>query len=187
MNGTTDIQSWLRRLKWALDSMPSTERDDIIAETRTHIEERIAKGQSLEEAIDAFGPPDVYARRFLDEIEMSTALGSQRTGALLSVVIQRAHRNISAALSLVALGCLVLTSSIAVILVFLKITDPIHTGLWFGRERRIFFIGVIRDPGIAHDLLGNWLLPVAVLVLVLSWLLGRFVLLWSVRGLARNS
>ncbi len=185
MNETTDIQSWLRRLKWALYTMPSPEREDIVAETRTHIEDRIAKGQSAEEAIGAFGSPDIYARRFLDEIEVSSALGSQRTGALFSIVLHRAHRSIFAAISFVALGSLILASLIAVTLVFLKLTDPVHTGLWRGKG--IFFIGVIRDPGSAHDMLGNWLIPTATLVLVLSWLLARFVLLWSVRNLARNS
>src|SRR5215475_3417190 len=58
----SDVQEWLRRLKWSLASMPSPERDDILAEARAHIDEALASGKTPAQALSGFGPPEEYAR-----------------------------------------------------------------------------------------------------------------------------
>jgi hypothetical protein len=47
-------------------------------------------------------------------------------------------------------------------------------------------IGVLSDPSQAHELLGNWIFPVAALVVALAWILGRLGLRWSLRRIARS-
>jgi uncharacterized membrane protein len=71
-----EVQEWLRRLKWSLASMPSPEREDIVEETRAHLHEAIAGGQSAAAVLGGFGAPEDYARQFVDEMDVSHALGS---------------------------------------------------------------------------------------------------------------
>lgn len=186
MSGDTPdraVAEWLRRLTWALGRMPAPQRDDIVAEVRAHIEEATASGRSPHDVLAGFGDPAVYARPFLDEMELASALGSGRPGDLFAAVLARAHRSLLAVLALAAVTALGVAAFTAVSLVIMKLQDPAHVGLWIGPRQQ--FIGVIDDPSQAREYLGGWLYPLAALVLTLAAVLGRLLLLWSVRRLAR--
>lgn len=178
------VDHWLRRLTWALGAMPASEREDIVEEARGHLEERIRGGQAAAEALAGFGEPDVYARPFLDEMELSAALGSQRSGDLLGAVARRVHRSLLAAGAGLILVVLALVAFAIASLVIMKLHDPVRAGLWIGPGQR--FIGVIDDPSQAREMLGLWLYPLAGASLALIWLIGRLVLLRAVRGLSRS-
>ncbi len=185
MSSDAAMDAWLRRLKWALSTVPSPEREDIVAETAMHFDERIAHGKSPKDVIASFGAPEIYARSFLDEMELSRALGSQSAAAMFSVVTRRVHRSLAAACAFLTLTVVAAVDVIVGVTAFWKVWDPAHTGLWSGPN--IFFLGVIADPKAAHDILGKWVYLLALLVLALSWLLCRFVLLWSLNRVAYNS
>lgn len=175
---------WLRRLKWALSAMPPSDRDDILAETAGHIDEAMAEGRAPADVLAAFGPPDAYARRFLDEMELTVALGSQRSGDLFGAITRRVHRSLIAAVAGVVTLVLATAVLFAVTLAIMEIQDPVHTGLWLGP--RVQFIGQIDDIGSARDLLGPWLLPACAAVVGLAVVTGRLVLLAAVRRLVRR-
>ena len=175
------IEDWLRRLKWSLANVPSPEREDIVAEARAHIEERVASGSSIADVLAGFGPADAYARQFIDEMEIAAALGAQRSGDLLGVIGRRVHRSLTAALALLAVLALGLVAAASVVMAAIKLVDPVHAGLWIGPTQQ--FIGVIDDPSAAHEVLGLWLYPLAALSLLLVWLIGRLVLIRAVRTL----
>lgn len=173
------IDLWLRRLNWALAKVPAADREDIVAEARAHIEDRIAAGRPAGEVLADFGPAETYARDFIDEMETVGALGAQRSGDLLGVVLRRVHRSAVAALALFVILVLALLSLSALGMVVMKITDPVHAGLWMGPHEQ--FIGVIDDPTQARELLGFWLYPLAALVMLIAWTLGRLTLIGTVR------
>jgi hypothetical protein len=178
-----DVSRWLDRLTWALAGIPAAERDDIVAETRGHLAESIADGHSPRDALAHFGEAETYARTFLDDRELSGALGSQRSGAMLSVLARRVHKSLVAAfgfLLVVLLGAVAIGAGLTGIV---KIFDPAHAGLWVGPG--IFVLGITDDPARAHELLGYWIFPVTALMVAVSWILGRMVLLWSLRTLAK--
>ena len=176
-----EVGRWLNRLNWALAS--AADREDIVEETRGHLAESIAGGLSPRDALASFGAAETYARRFLDDIELSGALGSQRSGAMLSVLARRVHTSLVAAGGFALVGVLAACAFAAALTAIVKIFDPAHAGMWVGRG--IFMIGVLSDPSQAHELLGNWIFPAAALVVALAWILGRLVLLWSLRRIAR--
>jgi hypothetical protein len=173
------VEDWLRRVKWALNRLPASERDDILAETRAHLHERIDAGLGVDAALAAMGPADVYARRFIDEMELTGALATQRSGDLLKVVLRRAHR------SLVAFAAFLLLLVIGVAgLGFAgtaigKAIDPAHFGLWVGAHNFVF--GSTDDSGRMREVLGPWIYPVAGIATGICWLLFRSVLLWAAR------
>lgn len=180
MTDDARIEDWLRRMKWALARMPSPEREDILAETRAHLRERLDGGQNAEAALAALGPADVYARRFIDEMELSNALGSQRSSDLFRVVLRRLHRSLVAVVAFIALLFLGALGVGAPATAIGKLFDPAHFGLWVGPYN--FSLGYNSNPDI-HEVLGNGIYPVAVVITGLAWVLGRMVLLWAARAI----
>ena len=182
MTDQAEVERWLSRLGWALNHLPPHERDDIVRETRSHIEDRVASGASLQQVLSGFGPAERHARRFVDEIQACEALGSQRVGDLARFVANRAHRSVGAAIALLALILLTILAGITVVVVGLKIVDPVHAGLWTGPGQT--FIGIIDDPQAGREILGLWLFPAAAVVLTLIFIAGRLLLSLVVPRLA---
>ena len=60
---------------------------------------------------------------------------------------------------------------------------PVPLQFPLGKEG--LFIGVIDDPSKAHELLGAWIFPLAALAVLLTWLIGRVILLAALRVLPR--
>jgi uncharacterized membrane protein len=181
---TKVVDDWLRRLKWALASMPSPEREDIVAETRAHLQDRIDAGQSAAEALAPFGEADGYARSFLDEMELEGVLARPRFIALLGTIARRAHKSLVAAVAFVVVLCLGAAALGVATTAVWKLTDPEHAGLWTGPGS--FFFGINDDPSQMRELLGAWVFPVSVLILGLCWVVGRLVLIWAVRTIRRR-
>jgi uncharacterized membrane protein len=177
-----ELDPWLKRMRWALARLPDDARDDIVRETRAHLEERIAKGTTARAALDAFGRAEDYAASFVEEWELVAAAGARNTTSMLSAVLRRAHRSVVAALAVVLVATLSVAAFVAALTAVMKIVDPVHAGLWRGNTA--FFLGVIDNPASAHELLGAWIFPLAALAIALAVLAARSVLVWAVRRLA---
>ncbi|MDQ0462923.1 putative membrane protein [Caulobacter ginsengisoli] len=176
------VAGWLRRFKWALKRMPSPEREDIVAETRAHLHERMAGGLTAVQALANFGAPEAYAGKFLDEMYLSAAAGSQSWSDNLRAVARFATRS---GVAFVAIFVVLMVGSLG--LGFLiagvwKIFDPAHVGMWVGP--RDFALGVVDHPEASRELLGNWMYPLCAAAVALAWFICRGVLLWAVRILA---
>ena len=178
------LESWLRRMKWALASLPGAERDDIVAETKAHLCDRVAQGTPMNDALAEFESPELYAGRFVEERELLSAIGSQQPAKMLSAVIRRAHRSLTAAIAFVIVSVLGTCAFVAVLTAIVKIQDPVHAGLWTGPGQ--LFLGIIDHPGASRELLGNWIFALAALSVAVAWLASRSVLAWTVKRLART-
>lgn len=181
---SSPVNEWLRRLRWSLAALPERDRDDIVAETRAHLEERVASGEPPERALAAFGSPEAYARQFVDEMEVAGALGDPRSGTLLAVVARRVHRSLLAVAALVVVVLLGAAAFLLVSVAMMKVVDPTRAGLW--RSGQGMFLGIIDDPARGEELLGLSLYPLAGLGLLAIWAVGRMVLLGALRALARG-
>lgn len=183
----TDIETvddWLRRLKWALAAMPSPEREDIVEETRVHLQERIDAGQGAAQALAPFGEPEAYARGFIDEMELSGLLARPRFAGLLAATARRAHKSLVAALAFFAV---IILGSLAVgmlVTAVWEVFDPAHAGLWIAPGE--FHFGVVDDSTQARELLGPWIYPVALIIAAVCWVLGRLALISAVRTIRRR-
>jgi hypothetical protein len=182
---TLSTEDWLRRLKWALASMPSPEREDILAETRAHLEERLASGATAQGALAPFGAPESYAAQFLEDMELAGVLARPRLPQLLGTIARRAHKSLVAAIAFLLVlfvGGTVLGVCATAIW---KLGDPSHAGLWIGGGN--FFFGTVDDPTPMREVLGNWIYPLALVSLGLGWMLCRLLLIWAVRTLKRRA
>ena len=183
MTEARELEIYLRRLKWSLAEVPETERAEIIAETRAHIRERLDKGFALKEILTDFGLAEDYARGFLDERQLVGALGTQRSTDLAGAVARRAHRSLVAFAALTALILLSMSALVMAALTIMKLIDPTHVGLWISEKQK--FLGIIDNPSLAREVLGNWVYPLAAAVIAFGWLAGRGVLSIAVRTLAQ--
>jgi uncharacterized membrane protein len=179
----SDARHWLRRLSWALASLPGPERHDLLKEIAAHLAERVQSGQATNDVLARFGPPEDYARRFLDDYGLSDALGSERSSAMIVALGRRAHRSFVALAAVALVSVLAAAAFVVVLTAIIKVFDPAHAGLWRGSSA--LFIGVIDDPSKAHELLGAWIFPLAALAVLLTWLIGRVILLAALRVLPR--
>lgn len=179
------LTAYARRLSWALSALPAADRDSIVAEVRSHVLDRVEAGASVEDALAALGPPETYAREFHDAYTVARAIATRRTPFLFSALLHGAARSVvTAGVGLVLILLWLFTALIAYTAV-LKISDPAHVGLWRGQH--FFFIGIIDDPSTGRELLGAWLMPLAILCIVIAWLITRALAVWALRRLAPRS
>ncbi|MFN7962430.1 MAG: hypothetical protein U0002_14275 [Thermoanaerobaculia bacterium] len=175
------LAAYLRELRWALAVLPETDRDEIVAEARSHLLDRRDSGLSIEAAIAALGSPRDYAAPFLEAYRQSSALAHGRLRELLPVLFEKVAGSARAAGTALLLLLLWAPALAIAGTAIVKLSHPEIAGLWLGPHE--FFIGTVDDPGSAHELLGFWIFPLAVVGLVVTWLLTRKLSRSAVRRL----
>jgi hypothetical protein len=176
---------WLRRLDWALHALPTKDRDDIVRETRSHIEERINQNMAESQILASLGDADDYAQSFLDEFELSQALGSRKLPAMIGAAARWLHRSVAAAAAFTSVLLLGLFAAGVILTAVMHFLDPVHWGLWV--SERMLLIGHVDDPSVARELLGAGIYPFAVGSVIVCWIAGRAALLGSLRVVARRN
>jgi len=167
------VTQYLNRLARALRSLPAEERATIVAEIKSHIEDRsAATGGSPSEALESLGDPLELARDYLDQFRLEDALERSAHSTLLIAILERAGRSLAAAaLGFVALCFFLFTASFAAVAV-LKPVIPQQVGLWTGPD--IFTFAILdKAPASGTELLGYGIIPVAIILGILCFLAGR--------------
>jgi uncharacterized membrane protein len=184
-NSDREIDNYLRRFRWALGTLPERDIEEIVAETRSHILDRIDGGASIGAVFEGIGTADEYARRFVREHSTVSAISTRRTDALLSALIVNSHGNPMAIFSvgfIFALWAIVIGFAAVTIM---KIFNPATIGLW--RGEKMFFLGIIDDPATADELLGIWIFPIAFALVAVAWLVTRRIALYVLSRAADKS
>jgi hypothetical protein len=60
MKDDPTFSTYISHLRWSLASLPADERDDIVAEARSHLQEKLERGARIGETIDGLGAPKDY-------------------------------------------------------------------------------------------------------------------------------
>ena len=194
------IESYLKGLTRALRALPATDRDEITAEIRAHLEHRAREGR-LTEALQGLGSPEKCARGFLEEIRIQDAFadgGPQKTvGALVAL----ASRRVTAAAGLFVSGVFFLVAVGFAITAAVEVVAPDKAGLWVGREAGVYVLGTYdaptppvaptvpgapAPPAPPREVLGRWLLPVAAGISVLALIIGQWLARFFVRLMAQR-
>lgn len=194
MSDATKIEDYLRALSRALRALPDRDRDDIAAEIRAHLEHRAGEGK-LADAMKALGNPDACARSFIEEMKIQSAFadgGPARTvGALLALASRRA----TAAVGLFASAFFFLIAIGFALTAIAEVTMPDKAGLWIGPDAGSFVIGTVDAPPVPaapgapeppREVLGRWLIPVALAFAVLFFIIGQWLARFFVRLMAKR-
>ncbi len=167
-----EAEGFLRELERHLSPLPATERQDIVAEIRTHLEDRAAEG--VADLLAPFGRPQAYAATFLEQRALSDALARGSSWALGRALLAGARRlgwwyAVAALVLVQVLGASFLAMSV------LKLFLPEKVGLFIGP--RVFALGSYAGDHPATEVLGWWAIPLFIVLGVAA--------LWSANWMLR--
>lgn len=190
--GMAHLDCYLDQVRRYLKGLPKSEVDEIVAELRAHVLDRVEGAmtpQRVEAAITALGPPREVARANMTE---RVAAEVEEDRSPLTVL-----RGVGRLMGLSAYGLfsgLISFAGYAVAAAFL-VTAAVkpfarhHAGLWRtpNGDGYSLALGLMdRAPG-GQELLGWWIIPIGVAAgLLLGWLTWRFGL-FSVRVMRRSA
>ncbi|HET7456644.1 MAG TPA: hypothetical protein VFJ74_03250 [Gemmatimonadaceae bacterium] len=180
------LEAYLERLDAALAGAPASERREILLETRSHVLERTERSpeRTVAEVLAELGTPTEYARQFLadDLVESSTtaASGARPTAsaAVDDAGAAPTHDGVLLGLARLATGrwtrlpifvSVVGAYAVAVftfVLALGKLAEPHATGLFVRTVGSHRYVAIVwSDPyAQGRDVLGYWLVPLALLV-----------------------
>lgn len=148
------IETWMRSLAKGLHDLPHTAQDDIMAEVRAHVADRLSQGLTQEQALAGFGDAKTFARKFGADVRLDDAMAQRHAAEALLELLTVAARAFTAGFGLVA-GTLSL-------LLVLRIA-----GLFLERLGLLAAIQAPFDPAALLSGLGLWMWPAGVIVTVI--------------------
>lgn len=169
------INDYVRRLGWSLQRLDSAERAALTGEIRSHLVDTAAGGSdALDRAFAGLGTPYALGRGFMEEYELAGAVAGSGPRALLVALLGHSSRRaIGAAAIFAAILCYLFALAFAAMAVA-KPFAPDHVGAW--RLDGGFSAGVLGAAPAAPELMGIWVVPLALALALASYLLGTTVL-----------
>jgi hypothetical protein len=122
-----EVEHYLRALRQALAALPDDERDELVAEVRSHLAERAGRGDA--DVLAGFAAPEAYAAEFLGERALAGAIARGSSWALGGALLSGARTG-AAAIAVVPLAILHVIAAALVILAALKPLFPGHIGVF---------------------------------------------------------
>lgn len=182
------IESYLAQLRAALRGLPAAEMDDILRELRSHIAELTSDGADVEATLRSLGDPVDLAKTYRAENHMVQA---ECSGSPLVILQGLRHTSQSwlGRLFVVVLYLFGYANVVALLAAAIeKLIVPARTGLWY-TPGNIWSLDLVRGgdaPAGAKELLGWWLVPIALVVgWALRYLIDR-VAQWWIRRYRRS-
>jgi hypothetical protein len=181
-----EIDAYIRRLLWALQTLPHDDRLGIASEIHSHLSECAVRGDAeLDRALGKLGPADALARSYVEDYELAGAVNRSAPTTLLLNILNRGTRSLLAFFGgLAALSLYLIAGSLALIAVAKPIV-PGQVGAWKGAH--IFSMGITdAPPGDVKEVLGYWIIPIAIILGAISFVgAGKLLRLVGRRLLAR--
>lgn len=168
--GGQEIDAYVRRLLWALQSIDLEDRLAISGEIHSHLTDCAAQGRDrLAAAMARLGPPHLLARRYVEDYELAGAISRAVPAQLLANMVNRASRSLGAlGATFSALLLYLLAAALAVIAVAKPIA-PGHVGAWHGSAG--WQAGLAASPPAGGlDILGYWIVPLAMALALFAYL-----------------
>jgi hypothetical protein len=176
------IESYLARVRTALRGLPQRELDDILRELRSHIVELSEQeGSGVEAALASLGDPVDLAKTYRAENRMVRA---ECSGSPL-VILQGLRHATRSGWGRITATALFLFGYMNMAMLWAsaieKIFAPARGGLWYtpGDLWSLTLVIEGNPPAGARELLGWWLVPIALLLgWALRYLTDRIARLW---------
>lgn len=167
------VDSYLARVRVALHGLPERQIDDIMRELRAHAIE-LAEREGIEAAFASLGDPVDLAKAYQAE---SQIIRGECSSSSLRILLGLRHAGRTRAGRFLA-TVLYVFGYVYVVTLWVAAADkllfPSRTGLWYvpGDWKSLALRTNDSPPPGAHDLLGWWLIPAAI---VAGWILRYFI------------
>ena len=167
------VDSYLARVRVGLHGLPERQVDDIVRELRAHAIE-LAEGKGIEVAFASLGDPVDLAKAYQAD---SQIIRAECSGSSLRILLGLRHAGRTRAGRFLA-TVLYVFGYVNVVTLWVAAADkllfPSRTGLWYvpGDWKSLALRTNDSPPPGAHDLLGWWLIPAAI---VAGWILRYFI------------
>jgi Protein of unknown function (DUF1700) len=169
-----EINDFLRRVRGGLAALPSDIREDLVAELRSHLDERAEQGKL--NVAGEFGSPEAYAARLMAEHNLAHAVSKGTPVSLIVTLISTVR---ATALTFFVILPLATIEIIALGLMVMGIAKPFygdHIGVFRGADGH-GALGWVSDVGSMHEVTGYAGTPAFIFAgLVLFWIGNRLLL-----------
>ena len=163
MTAATQLDSYLTDLRLHLGPLTIAEREEIVKEIGAHVRDSAEEsGAPVETVLARLGPAKELAAQYRDGLLIRKASRSFSPLVLLRATLRLATKGV---FGIFVFFCGVIGYSLGVGFVFVALAKtivPSHTGAWVQDGRLLaaggFVYGV--PPG-AHEVLGMWIIPLA--------------------------
>ena len=153
----SDAEEFLRQLRQGLSPLQKVERDEILAEIRSHLRDRQQGGKPL---LEGFEDAQTYASRFLSETALRSALATGTSLPLGRALLTGARAGLSMLLLVVPLLVVQLVGAALIACGALKLFMPLRVGLFLDGAGGLVALGAYGGAlGGTRELLGFWALP----------------------------
>jgi uncharacterized membrane protein len=184
------VERYLAELRSALGRLPDAERDDVVAEIRSHVLERIgpeANAASVREVLQAVGEPRELAAQYATQALLRRAVRSRSPWLLLRTTFRWATTGIAGVIAFLLTVTGYGAALVFLLCAFLKPFLPAQIGLWLGSDAALTLgywngrlpaeaFGMSLGPpglfcvacqvgprdGPLQDVLGVWLIPISI-------------------------
>jgi uncharacterized membrane protein len=179
-----EAEQFLQKLRVGLRRLPREERDEIVAEIRSHLLDRQASGKPL---LEGFGDGQQYAAQFVAEGALRGALIEGSSLALAQALLRGARKG-AAAFVVLPVVAVQLFGAALVACGILKPFLPSRIGLFVDGAGAFASLGIVGgDLRALHEVLGFWSIPLFLLAgIALLWG-GHRVLEWLASARLRRS
>ena len=154
------VETWMRALAKGLHNLPHAAQDDIMAEVRAHVADRLSQGMTVEQTLAGFGDAKAFARKFGDDTRLDDAMAQRYAAEALVELLTVAARAFTAGFGLVA-GTLSLLLVVRI------------AGLFLERLGLMSAIDAPLDPAALLSGLGLWMWPAGVIIAFILGLAAR--------------
>ncbi len=160
-------EDYIRRIENNISALSEQDRNEVMMELNSHIYEGTAGCKEADETevlldvIGKLGVPEEFLKPLVAEKKLKQAVTTFNPGA----VFQAIRLNIKNGVIYSVFGLLYLFLFSFVILIFAKLVDPEHTGLFFenGNFRGFGYLNISTG---CTDVLGYWIIPIAILTAI---------------------
>jgi uncharacterized membrane protein len=155
---------YLRRSERSLKRLSEKDRNEILMEINSHIFEYLQDHSKEDElsallnVIERLGAPEETLREQIASRKIDQAIQTYNLKHLLQALVL----NIGNGIIYILLSILTLITACFPILVLLKLIFPAKTGYFRGPDYNNF--GYISDADKSHELLGNWFIPIMIIL-----------------------
>lgn len=183
MTSQQQVDEYLSRFESHLRVPQRSAKEDILREIAAHIRDSVEQHDgNVAVVLSRLGEPEALARQYSDYVLLQSASRSISPLLLLKAALRLATKGIS---GFVVLACGVVGYAFGAGLVLVALIKPLapeHTGLWLKNGVPVSSGAlVVIPPPPAHEVLGWWCIPLALILGVLILLVTTLMIRASLR------